>query len=525
MATVRIQEGLVRGAVDVSCYGVNFLAFKGIPYAEPPVGFRRFQDSVPVGPWNGILEASGHAGKCGQINWFTRKIEGGDDCLYLNVYTRGLAAKKPVMVVIHGGNFSFGSGDDNIQGPDFLVEDLVLVTINYRVGILGFLNLEDEAAPGNQGLKDQVLALKWVKRNISSFGGDPDNVTILGYSAGSAAVHYLALSPLAEGLFHKAILQSGVASTPWASVPAESMKESAVKVANLLGHQSKDLVQVLEFLKTVQVKDLLKAAGSLFTWKVSVNTFGPSVDSRAKTPFLTIPVDEAVKQGIKVPCILGATSHEAIMQLSVLTEDNLALMNQHQHLLYHPATRRFLEQQNISLDVVRNFFMNGKDVSRKNIENVIDLMSFLHFLGNIHHILEVQQQTGVPSYFFKFSYFSEDSAMVQKIMRTDLKGVAHCEEVGYLFNMNAFKKIGICPPKKGTVEWDVHRRFVEFWTAFARTGNPNPTTSNVINQPWLPVDGHKNGFTCLQMSSTLNSTLEPNLLTQFRSMSPSKEFK
>ncbi|XP_074109195.1 carboxylic ester hydrolase-like [Cotesia typhae] len=513
---VKIQEGLIRGVEQVNCYGVKFLAFKGIPYAEPPVGRRRFQDSKPVKYWSGTLDASRHAKKCGQINWFNKKIIGDDDCLYLNVYTRDLTAKKPVIFAIHGGNFSFGSGNDNVLGPDFLVEELIVVTINYRLGILGFLNLEDESAPGNQGLKDQVLALKWVTRNISNFGGDPTNVTIYGYSAGGAAAHYLAISPLAEGLFHKAILQSGVASNPWASVSVDSMKESAIKIAGALGLQSRDLAEVLKLLKTVQVKDLLKAEVPFSTWKLSVNNFGPSVDSYAKTPFLKIPVEEAIKKGIRVPCILGSTTHEAIMQLAGLTDEHFSLMNQNPNLVFHPSTARFLEHQNISLDAVRKFFMDDKEISGKNIQNVIQLMSYVHFVADVQHVLEIQQLKDVPCYYFKFGYFSEDTAIIQKIMKTNLKGASHCEDVSYIFNMKIHKKIGIEPPKQGSVEWNIQRRFIEFWTNFAKTGNPNSGTSKMLTEPWSTLGSDRNGFICLQMSSFLSTTLERNLLVRFR---------
>ena len=169
-----------------------------------------------------------HSSVCPQFNVISKRAEGSEDCLYLNVYTRSIKPDRPqpVMVWIHGGAFAYGSGDDSVYGADyFMTKDVVLVTLNYRLGIFGesllarecrsfgprpnteerqlyfagFLNLEDELAPGNQGFKDQVLALKWVQSNIANFGGDPKRVTIFGESAGAASVHYLTLSTMAKG--------------------------------------------------------------------------------------------------------------------------------------------------------------------------------------------------------------------------------------------------------------------------------------------------------------------------------------
>lgn len=145
---------------------------------------------------------------------------------------------KPVLVYIHGGGFTAGSKESRIYGPDFLLtEDIVLVTINYRLGILGYLQVEEPTleVPGNAGLKDQTMALKWVQKNIDKFGGDPNNVTIGGASAGSASVHYHMLSSLSKGLFHKAILQSGVALNGWAITknnPIDILKTVDVDVKN-----------------------------------------------------------------------------------------------------------------------------------------------------------------------------------------------------------------------------------------------------------------------------------------------------
>jgi carboxylesterase type B len=143
-----------------------------------------------------------------------KKLVGSEDCLFLNVYTQQLPSNtnktlKPVMVWIHGGAFRSGSNKTDVYGPEFLLtEDIVLVTINYRLGIFGFLSFDDASlgVPGNAGLKDMVMALKWVQKNISKFTGDPNNVTIFGESAGGASVHYLVLSPLAAGIYQITII-------------------------------------------------------------------------------------------------------------------------------------------------------------------------------------------------------------------------------------------------------------------------------------------------------------------------------
>ncbi|XP_011645490.1 venom carboxylesterase-6-like [Pogonomyrmex barbatus] len=200
---VSVYEGKLIGIVEKDVYNNSYIAFRGIPYAKPPIGELRFKDPVPVESWTGDKDASAYGNISVQLNPFTREVMGDEDCLYLNVYTTKLESskKRSVMVWIHGGAFSMGSGDATFHAPDYIIQkDVVLVTLNYRLGVLGFLNLYDEVATGNQGLKDVILALRWIQKNISVFGGDPENVTIFGGSAGGAIVHYLTLSPLAKGI-------------------------------------------------------------------------------------------------------------------------------------------------------------------------------------------------------------------------------------------------------------------------------------------------------------------------------------
>ena len=184
---VNTSYGQLRGE-SLSC-GIlcSYWSFKGIPYAAAPVGDLRFRAPVEPPSWTGVRDALEHGPSCPAIPTTSSMDE---DCLSLNVYTRNFGTPQAVLVWIHGGGFISGSGDSLVYGPEHLIEeDVVIVTINYRLGALGFLGTGDTNSPGNYGLKDMIMALRWIRENISNFGGEPNNVTIFGESAGGAAVH------------------------------------------------------------------------------------------------------------------------------------------------------------------------------------------------------------------------------------------------------------------------------------------------------------------------------------------------
>src|SRR4030043_598495 len=238
---VSTKAGKVEGTFENGLY-----VFRGIPYAAPPVGARRWMPPQSVKPWDGVRQAK----KFGPIAPQS-PMPGGlimqadqpqsEDCLFLNVWTPGLDnAKRPVMVWIHGGAFVMGSGSDPMYDSDKLVKrgNIVLVSINYRLGMLGFLRLKDATggkipATGNEGLLDQVLALKWVKNNIAAFGGDPKNITVFGESAGSMSIACLMVIPKAKGLFQKGIMESGVGSVAVPKEEANRCGELFLKVSDI----------------------------------------------------------------------------------------------------------------------------------------------------------------------------------------------------------------------------------------------------------------------------------------------------
>ncbi|XP_074042065.1 juvenile hormone esterase isoform X3 [Leptinotarsa decemlineata] len=256
---VSVREGKLLGSVKSDLNGKTFFSFQGIPYAKPPLGELRFKAPQPPEKWKGVRDATKEGSEC-----YAKGISayvGSEDCLVLNVFTREISGStlKPVMFWIHGGGFTSSSGNSDLYGPEFLLtEDIVLVTFNYRLGPLGFLRLRDPSlgVPGNAGLKDMVMALKWVQRNIKQFSGDPNNVTIFGESAGGAAVHLLMLSPMAKGLFHKAISQSGCATNVWASCS----KYTIHQLAENLGVYTNDEELLLKHLRNVSLEELFRAS-------------------------------------------------------------------------------------------------------------------------------------------------------------------------------------------------------------------------------------------------------------------------
>jgi len=210
---IQTTAGIVRGT---SADGVR--RFLSVPYAAPPVGDNRFKEAQPVAPWGGERDAT----KVGPTSWYKSPVfpgldiepligpggTGGDDYLTVNVWAPEGAANRPVMVWIHGGAFVLGSKDASVSdGTAFAKSGLVCVAINYRLGIDGFLPIP--GVPTNLGLRDQIAALTWVRENVAAFGGDPDNITVFGESAGAMAIADLVTSPLAKGLFKRAIIQSG----------------------------------------------------------------------------------------------------------------------------------------------------------------------------------------------------------------------------------------------------------------------------------------------------------------------------
>lgn len=313
------------GGRKLEVLGTTIEEYRGIPYAEPPVGELRFKPPVPAKAWDGTLDASSHRTGCPQLNarggdLLSGDIKYGEDCLHLNVWTAEGNRKRPVLVWIHGGGFNYGSASyDNYTGAVIAAKTgLVVASMNYRLGVLGFLNADTPEAPGNVGLLDQNLALKWIKKNIRNFGGDPTRITLFGESAGAMSVHAHLLSPMSGGLFHRAIAMSGVMVMPDFSDPVHRSVAKGDAVAAIVGCRSADMTldsqpdSVIDCLRTRSADELVVAASEAVPGK-----FFPFVPTYHDQFLPKVPA-VAVRKGFfdaSVDLLTGVTSDEGATAL------------------------------------------------------------------------------------------------------------------------------------------------------------------------------------------------------------------
>ena len=320
---VRTRNGQISG---VPGKDASITVFKGVPYAAPPTGDLRWRAPKPAAAWQGVRKADQFSASCIQniveerkpwTHEFMSHDSVSEDCLYLNIWTaaKSSSEKRPVFVYVHGGGFNEGSGSiAAYDGEGLARKGLVMVTINYRLGVFGFFahpeltKESDYNASGNQGLLDIVAALQWIHDNIAAFGGDPSRVTLAGQSAGSMAVHDLAASPLAKGLFHRGIAESGgstLGSTPRKLPDAEAdgarfaEQRGASSLAALRAMTPQQLTAPLPAAANVQGRGRGAAAGP---------RGGPIVDGH----LLPASVDEIVAQGKQndIPILTGANADE-----------------------------------------------------------------------------------------------------------------------------------------------------------------------------------------------------------------------
>ncbi len=448
---VRTSHGPVRGVAGSD----DVVAFKGIPYVAPPVGALRWRSPRAPSKWTAVRDASDFGPRCPTPAGgpFLDASPASEDCLTVNVWSQaGLTqAKRPVMVWIHGGGFQFGSSrEPTNDGARLAAKGVVVVSFNYRLGVLGFLahpTLDAEGAPsGDYGLQDQIKALHWVRTNIAAFGGDPANVTVFGESAGAMSVGLLMASPQARGLFAKAIVESGAFwDSEHGSIRTRSEAEAQGKA---FAARFKD--GTITGLRALPVEALIAGMAMGRRDDPVVDAFSPSIDGYV----LTASPADAFARGAaaKVPLLAGHNAAEdVIFRARALPHANAAEFRRAAADLFGPNNlTRFLAAYPADTDAAASASANA-------------LIGDMAIAQQSWALLQTQgRAAGRPVYGYEFDHSSAYSPMP-----------IHGAEMDFVFGTLRPQRMAKPDAVPGVRDREIADQMTSYWTNFARTGDPN----------------------------------------------------
>ncbi|XP_055537565.1 acetylcholinesterase-like [Wyeomyia smithii] len=492
---VQLPQGKVQGVTTKLPNGARYHFFKGIPYAQPPVGKLRFRPPVPLEKFHKpVLNCSLDSNDFIQRNMiFNWPVSGSEDGLYLNVYTPALptenSTKYPVIVYIHGGGFRGGTANSMVYDPCHLVQQgVVVVTVFYRIGAFGFLHLPSVGISGNAGLKDQRLALHWIHKQIHHFGGDAHNVTLAGGSAGSWSTYLHYLSPSSRKYFHRVICSSGDACTE--AVFQVDPEWKARALANALGCRGSSDQQVLDTLIKASARNIAKYQDSI----IGPNEescphrfpFRPVIELEpSEDAIITQKPEEILKcfDSIQMPMMSGFTSAEGLLSM-YLSKSRLELFNKHPEWL---VPRIFsgldaIERKAIG-EQVKQFYLEAQDLGWNTQSETCDLMSDITFVVSAMFSAEMiaKYQPNVKHYHYLFDY-SGPLNLIGKVFRLPaVPGAAHGAETYYMFSSSFLPNVS-----KDSREYRVREIFIKLVTNFAIHGNPTPD-EKALGFKWTPV--------------------------------------
>lgn len=507
--TINSDNGPIKGIQKTSVLGRDFFNFQGIPYMKPPVGKLRFRDPQPSDKWTEPLDASQEAPSFCYFNPQQSLKGGKEDAGVLNVYVPVNSSHNllPVMIYIHGGGFQMGSCRTDVYGPDFFMQkDVVLVVINYRLGPLGFLSLDDPAlgVPGNAGLKDQLLALKWIQKNIISFGGDSKNVTLFGDGAGGASTHFHMISEQSRGLFQKAILMSGCAFNKTWSLPPK--KNFAQRLGKKLGwDESGGEKKLLDILESADPFDLMQQSSpnSILSdeefAEFFIYGFCPVIEPYStETTFIdqdpVLMAREAWSKDIN--CIIGATTFEGAF--AAIFERKEKFIDVFEKASYFSPLRELgLSIEDVEAarfgTRIKKIYFEYAHLTNTNYELFCQYTTDRHYWHGIQNTVKsrVNGDGRGKTYLYRFDASTDLNAMKKYNKLENFSGATHGDSVFYMF-ASAF----VTPPGMETKEYEVMMKTITLFTNFALTGNPNDADL----RDWIPVNSVKPPLNCLNLT-------------------------
>lgn len=436
---IRTKQGLVQGRREG-----NLHAFRGIPYAQPPVGELRFRPPQPIKAWAGVKNTQEFGGKAFQG---AEVRQGQEDCLYLNVWAPAAARRRPVVVWVHGGAFTGGSGQENDTWTFAAQDTVVAVSFNYRLGSLGFLELGSQlgrryAQAGNCGLLDAVAALRWVQQNIAAFGGDPNRVTVMGESAGAKLVGALLVTPAAQGLFQQVILESGAVQAVRDTATAAAVTRQLLRTLHLPHARG---------LLTLPADSLIRAQSRFASGAGGLQVFGPVLDgSTIPQPPLTY-----LKTSRPVRVLMGTNRHEAELFTgpgSVISQPNEAALQ----LVFGPRNGPHVWQ------AYQQSRQSQPDLATWNTV----LTDYLYRLASYRLAAALAAQE-TPVWLYRFDY---TDAITRPV---------HAQELAFVWNAPvgtsaAHTAAATIPARSKASNEQVAACMHRHWATFIKTGRPGP---------------------------------------------------
>ncbi|OAD61357.1 Venom carboxylesterase-6 [Eufriesea mexicana] len=464
---VKTPLGAIRGYYKVSANGRQYEAYEGIPYALPPTGKLRFKPPQRLPPWMGELPAIKFGSACLQYAQLpidpNDRVQGAEDCLYLNIYVpterRTTSQSLPVIFWIHGGAFQFGSGME--MGAKYLMDR--------------FLSTEDEVVPGNMGLKDQSMALRWVSENIEWFGGDSKRITLIGLSAGGASVHYHYLSPMSAGLFQGGISISGTAFDCWTQT--ENSLEKAKQLGVLMGCLTGSTREMVRCLRYRPARTMVQALEKFLRFYYNPFTpFGPVPEKYGDEPFINRTPVEIVNSGDvqDVPWVTGVTSDEGLYPVAefIAKPEALKALNDDWDLL-----APYLLDYNYTLPkekhveiarLIRNQYFGSKKIDETTTDSLIRVASDRFFVVDSEKAARMQAKVNQqPVWYYYYSYRGAHSVSDSMSGTTNNYGVSHADD-GYLVVDTPY-----LDPTTTTNDIKMQRILIDFWVSFTTNGVPN----------------------------------------------------
>ncbi|XP_043913836.1 bile salt-activated lipase-like [Protopterus annectens] len=504
LGPVHTEGGMVEGKHKSLGLFHSIDIFKGIPFAAPP-GI--FEDPKAHPGWSGVLKATSFKDRCLQTTLTQDKVRGSMDCLYLNIWIpqgTSVSTKLPVMIWIFGGAFIWGSGHganvlDNYlyDGEEIAVRgNVIVVSLNYRLGPLGFLSTGDANAPGNYGLKDQHMAIAWVKRNIAAFGGDPNNITIFGESAGGVSVSFQTLSPKNKGIIKRAISQSGVALCPWAL--QKNPLPWAQSVAAKIGCPVDDNAAMVACLKQSDPKMITLAYGidllNLEYPLLYYLGFAPVVDG----DFIPDEPQKLFHNAEDIDYIFGTNNMDghlfAGVDIPAVNQPLHSVTEEQLHDLVKGLTLPGGEKAVESVYALYTEHWDSKPSQLTMKQTVVDLETDIIFLvaslkaQNLH----LQNSNGGRTYSYLFSHPSRIPVY------PGWTGADHADDIQYVFGKPFVSLMGYRPKDR-----DVSSYMIAYWTNFAKTGNPNLGNSKVPTE-WKLYSSNAGNY--LEITHKINSS-------------------